>query len=142
MRGVFVRGFSWWNCQGVGTGFWFRFLSFLLMRVRERERTKVSTQRKSVFFVRCFYSRSRRRRCHKRERSNARIPKERFPRFWRLKNAPQNDNNISKVFSPQCTSPTPVSFGLASLTFPEDALLCLRSEYASSSSFFGRCFAS
>ena len=141
MRGVFVRGFSWWNCQGVGTGFWFRFLSFLLMRERERENESEHTKKER--FVRCFYSRSRRRRCHKRERSNARIPKERFPRFWRLKNAPQNDNNISKVFSPQCTSPTPVSFGLAALTFPEDALLLLRSEYASSSSsFFGRCFAS
>ena len=72
---------------------------------------------------------------------NARITKERFPRFWRLKNGP-NDNNIIKVFSPQCTSPTPVSFGLASLTFPEDALLLLGSEYALPSSFFGRCFAS
>ena len=109
---------------------------------RERERENESEHTKKERFVRCFYSRSRRRRCHKRERSNARIPKERFPRFWRLKNAPQNDNNISKVFSPQCTSPTPVSFGLASLTFPEDALLLLGSEYALPSSFFGRCFAS
>ena len=138
---MFVRGFSWWNCQGVGTGFWFRFLSFLLMRVRERERTKVSTQRKSVscgafILVHVVVVVTNASAVTREYR------KKDFPRFWRLKNAPQNDNNISKVFSPQCTSPTPVSFGLASLTFPEDALLCLRSEYASSSSFFGRCFAS
>lgn len=88
--------------------------------------------------MKCFYSRLRRCSCYKRESINARITKERFPRFWRLKNGP-NDNENIKVFSPVCTSPTPVSFGLAALIFPEDALL-LRSD--ASSSFFGRCFAS